>query len=151
MSRKPYTLLEYVRKFGGKKVGMLTGFLDMPLRSVSIGWSLCHPKDTFDSQVGAEECLKNQGKPVPPSLYNLARHFRVSCMYHFNDYVDTIQQVIVAPVRKMPKKNKKPSEPVINKGHRIGCEVRTLEGKTVGCACRKLAAAGVRYSPKGMP
>jgi len=134
-------IMRYVRDSRRNKVGMLVGWEDSFGGSIHIGWSLCKFKvgDKFDREVGFRVALDNMNLPMPSSLVDAGKRFRVQCFLCFNKAVD---EVFERPVHKMPHVAKVGVPH--NSGHLPGC-IYKITGD-FGCTCRSLSE---RYSIGG--
>jgi hypothetical protein len=136
-------IMRYVRDRKGNKIGILIGCrrvvcdedFDPDDQSIWIGWSRCKAGDKFDREEGLRVARLNLGQPMPHSLVETARKFRVQCFLCYNESVQEIEtmQGILATLDDKPVVH-----PVRNSGHRLGCDYQGKSG-TVGCTCHQLA------------
>jgi len=136
-------IMRYVRenritksgKIQCEKVGVLIGWKSEQTDEVFIGWSRCHTKsgDTFDRDEGMRVAHDNMGLPMPASLIDTARRFRVQCFLYFNS---AVQEVV--EMDKWVLANQSPSrQSVRNSGHKKGCLYPI--NPSYGCTCRVLS------------
>ena len=129
------TIMRYVKDRKGKRVGVLVA--QETDKAVKIGWSLCHRKDKFSKESGISCAVTKYGMPIPPSLLQAMRDFRVQCFLYFKNATQIQQPVVTSHSRQA----RKISQPARNSGHRKGCPCcycHAGEDKRV-CACRELA------------
>ena len=129
-------IMRYARDKKRRKVGV---FLAQPSpfdpQRILIGWSLCHKGDDFDRGEGISMAVVNLGNPMPPSLIQQAKQFRVQCFLHFEG--KNIQSIGEMPVHRVPKV-RLPVTPARHKGHLQGClahQLRSHFNRQAACTC----------------
>ncbi len=138
-------IMRYVRenritksgKIQCEKVGVLIGWKSEQTDEVYIGWSRCHTKsgDTFDRDEGMRVAHDNMGLPMPASLIDTARRFRVQCFLYFNASVQEVVEMDKwVPANPSPSRQVKK---VRNSGHKQGCSYPVKWG--MGCTCHLLS------------
>ena len=126
------TIMRYVKNRKGRKVGVLVA--KEADKAVRIGWSLCHKKDKFSKESGISQAVTKYGMPIPPSLLQAMRDFRVQCFLYFKEATQIQQPVVTSHSRQ----TRKVRQPARNSGHRGGCLYSPTDIHAP-CTCRELA------------